>query len=198
MAWIGSGKTKDGTLIVLKEQAEGALRAGGFTISADTGPHDFASAELAFVAAHGGTGAANYFRSVGDRVSHFSPAEMAFMLKSCGCVVLAVCSGGRSDGQSGNTETLGLVSSLLRAGVRCVIAPPWPLDIEVVRYWLPAFLEAMDRGKCVGDAVAEARDAVRVELDHPCAWGQLHVYGDQLFRLANPRLAAERETQTPT
>ncbi len=46
-------------------------------------------------------------------------------------MVLAVCSAGRSDRQIGNEETTGLVTELLREGVRCVVAPPWPLDIHV-------------------------------------------------------------------
>lgn len=85
--------------------------------------------------------------------------------------------------QTGSLESLGLVAALFRNGVRCVIAPPWPLDIEVIQHWLPAFLNAMMHDKPVGEAAADARDAVRMQIDHPCAWGQLHVYGDQEFRL---------------
>lgn len=182
-AWIGSKETTDGTLIALKSMVEYGLESHGFVISDDAGPYGFDGCEMAVIGAHGGTGFDDYFRSVSDRENHFSPSEIANMLTGCGCVVLAVCSGGRSDAQAGSAEMLGLVTSLFRAGVRCVIAPPWPLDIEVVQHWLPAFLASMDEGNSVGVSAAAARDAVRLQLDHPCAWGQLHVYGDQNFRI---------------
>ncbi|MES2438554.1 MAG: CHAT domain-containing protein [Verrucomicrobiota bacterium] len=182
-AWIGSKETTDSTLIALRAMVDGALTLHEVVTSDDAGPYGFAGCELAVIGAHGGTGFNDYFRSVGDRVNHYSPSEMANMLTGCGCVVLAVCSGGRSDGQTGSAEALGLVTSLFRAGVRCVIAPPWPLDIEVVQHWLPAFLESMDAGYSVGMSATRARVAVRLELDHPCAWGQLHIYGDQNFCL---------------
>lgn len=182
-AWIGSAESQDSTLIALREQVGPHLDAHGFLQSSAHAPFDFGNSEIAFIGAHGGTGIADYFRSVSDRVNYFAPSEFARMLAGCGCVILAVCSGGRSDRKSGNLETLGLVSALFRNGVRCAVAPPWPLDIEVVQYWLPAFLDAMDHGQSVGEAATKARDAVRNQLDHPCAWGQLHVYGDQQFRL---------------
>ena len=182
-AWIGSAETTDNTLIVLRSYVEDCLKEHQFLVSRDFAPSNFSRCELAFIGAHGGTGMGGFFRSVSDRVNHFSPSELAQMLAGCGCVILAVCSGGRSDRQSGSEETLGLVTALFRAGVRCVIAPPWPLDIDVVKYWLPAFLRALDAGATTGEAAVKARDAVRQELDHPCAWGQMHLYGDQNFRL---------------
>ncbi len=183
-AWLGSRNTPDSTLLALKQKVDDELERRNFSIVEGAAPSGFEGCEIVFIAAHGGTGKADYFRSASDLISHYSPTEMAYMLRNCGCVILAVCSGGRSDSQTGSNETLGLVSSLLREGVRCIVAPPWPLDIEVVQYWLPAFLAAMDEGECVGYAAEIARTEVRKQLDHPCAWGQLHVYGDQCFRLA--------------
>jgi hypothetical protein len=73
---------------------------------------------------------------------------------------------------------------LFRVGVRCVVAAPWPLDIQVVEHWLPAFLDSMNGGETVGKAAERARNAVRLKIDHPCAWAQMHVYGDQNYSLA--------------
>ena len=181
-AWIGSSGVNDPTLLMLRQYVEDQLKDHRFGISRDDWPAEFEASEIAFIGAHGGTGAHEYFRSISDRINYFSPQEVARMLSGCGCVILAVCSSGKSERQSGSQETLGLVSTLLRFGVRCVIAPPWPLDIEVVRHWLPTFLDALAGGKTVGGAACEAQDAVRASIDHPCAWGQLQVYGDQMFR----------------
>jgi hypothetical protein len=194
-AWIGSAETTDYPLMILRSHVEVCLKEHCFLESRDFTPTNFARCQLAFIGAHGGTGMGGFFRSISDRVNHFSPAELAQMLAGCGCVVLAVCSGGQSDRQSGSEETLGLVTALFRVGVRCVIAPPWPLHIDVVKYWLPAFLKALDDKATTGEAAVKARDAVRRELDHPCAWGQMHLYGDQNFRLTGPRTQSAEPTQ---
>ena len=159
------------------------LEAMHFRMSAQDVPTDLAGSDMAFVGAHGGTGVGDYFRSISDDVNSFTPREFARMLRGCRCVVLAVCSAGRSDRQTGNEETTGLVTELLREGVRCVVAPPWPLDIHVVRAWLPAFLAGMKAGERAGEAARQALQAVRAAIDHPCAWAQLHVYGDQATTL---------------
>lgn len=184
-AWIGSSETKNTTLTALREVVDNCLQEHSFAVSHDLWPFDFAGSEIAFIGAHGGTGMGNYLRSIGDAVNYYSPDEFAQMLAGCGLVILAVCSGGRSDRQSGSEESLGLVAALFRTGVRCVIAPPWPLDFEIMKYWLPAFLNALALGDSAGEAAVKARDAVRQEFDHPCAWGQMHLYGDQSFRPTN-------------
>jgi hypothetical protein len=183
-AWIGSSKSENVTLINLRSLVSTPLESFGFSIENGSAPEDFGGSELVFIGAHGGTGVGDYFRSVGDAVNYFAPSDFARLLTGSGCVMLAVCSGGRSDRQIGSEEALGLVAELFRVGVRCVVAAPWPLDIEVVGHWLPVFLDSMNRGETVGNAAERARNAVRLKIDHPCAWAQMHVYGDQNYSLA--------------
>jgi hypothetical protein len=56
----------------------------------------------------------------------------------------------------------------------------------------------MEDGKTVGEAAVAACNAVRNELDHPCAWGQLHVYGDQQFELTTESKSVRGEGKTAT
>ena len=182
-AWMGSGRSQNTTLLGLRDRVAPALLGLDFDISDEDTPTSLANSEIVFVGAHGGTGEGNHFRSIGDDVSLFPPKQFARLLFGSGCVVLAVCSGGRSDRQDGSEETIGLVSHLFNVGVRCVIAPPWPLDIDVMKYWLPAFMRSLVDGMPTGQAAKEAQVTVRATLDHPCAWGQMHIYGDQMFAL---------------
>lgn len=181
-AWMGSNRSSDPTLERLGRLVGANLLGNGFEVSDDDAPFSFQGSEIAFIGAHGGTGFGDYFRRISDGVTHFSATEISNYLAGCGCVILAVCSGGRADSQANTEETLGLVSSLLRVGVRCVVGAPWPLDPELVAHWLPVFLEKMDEGASVGEANHAAQTAVKVAFDHPCAWGQMHLYGDQDFR----------------
>jgi len=183
MAWIGSQHTKDMGLHVLRARVEHVLVAHNFAIDRSDQPRDFANSQMVMLGAHGGTGLFQYFRTVGDRVVQFAPTNLAVLLENAGCVVLAVCSGGRSDTQHGSEEALGLTAALLRAGVRCVIAPPWPLVIDVMDRWLPAFLHAVDAGATMSEAAKEGQIAIGQRFDHPLPKLQLHLYGDAAFRV---------------
>ena len=171
------------TLHVLRARIEDVLKAHGFTIDRSDEPTDFKHSQFAMIGAHGGTGVFQYFREVGDRVVHFTPANFAALIEKTGCAVLAVCSGGKSNAQHGSEEALGLAAALLRAGVRCVIAPPWPMYVDVMDCWLPAFLQAAENGAMMDDAAEQGRIAVAERFDHPLPKLQLHIYGDGAFRV---------------
>jgi hypothetical protein len=177
-AWIGSQHTKDMTLHVLRARVEQVLKEHHFAIDRSDEPQGFEDSQLAMLGAHGGTGVFQYFRTVGDRVVHFSPANFAALLGNTGCAILAVCSSGKSDAQHGSEEALGLAAALLRVGVRCVIAPPWPMYVDVMDRWLPTFLQAVDEGATMSAAAQQGRVAVADRFDHPLPKHQLHIYGD--------------------
>ncbi len=182
-AWIGSRHTDDYTLHVLRGRVERVLEEHHFETDRSDEPLGFEDSQLALLGAHGGTGFFQYFRGVGDRVVHFSPANFAALLANTGCAILAICSSGKSDAQHGSEEALGLTAALLRAGVRCVIAPPWPMDVDVMDRWLPAFLEAAEDGATMSAAAQRARTSVAATFDHPLPKLQLHVYGDGAYRV---------------
>jgi hypothetical protein len=168
-----------------------------FGISVDTGPtppKDLAGAELLIVAAHGGvTEERRFFRVVQDDVRQgMGASTFARRLANVGVVVLFVCSAGRVDKHPHAGTTIGLARRLLNNGCRAVIAPPWPLETSVPRYWLPAFLQAWVSGAPVIDACFLANVAVRSRLaDEPVKDLAMTVYGDPLFVSTSHRIALE-------
>lgn len=183
-AWLGSPKSQDLTLHLLRERLQPSLEKYQVEIIESKLPDELAHSGLAIITSHGGVGFLDHFRMITDTTRTYSAKEFAHSLEGCGCVVLFVCNAGRSDPQIGSSETLGLVSELLRVNVRSVIASPWPLYVYVTETWLPAFLESLSNGYTVGYSAYMASKEVRNKYDNPCAWAALQVYGEPTFTLA--------------
>lgn len=181
-AWFGPSDAQDLALLKLPDIHGRLLTQHGFSVSQDGKPTGMKRAEMAIVWSHGVSSLFGHFAGVSDTRKLYVLDEFADCLSGCGCVVLFVCSAGRSDTFLDRVHTDGLVLKLLDAGVRCVVAPPWSLNIKVPDIWLPVFLEAVTRLP-VGHAAFEAAAAVRAVYDNPCAWAALQVYGDGLFRV---------------
>ena len=177
-AWLGWPTPEVDVLHVLRTRLQPVLAANQVEAVESVSPTGLDHKALAIIASHGVVGLLDRFRTVTDRASVYSSKEFASYFEGCGCVVLFVCNAGRTDLQDKSTETTGLVVDLLRNGVRCVIAPPWPLHIDVATLWLPVFLSCISSGKSVGCAVSAASREVGNTYDNPCAWGALQIYGD--------------------
>ena len=155
-----------------------------FNVMADLKSSAMESSQLSIIGAHGNTGVSQYFSKITDGKDSFPPSYLGWKLRNCGCVILAICNAGRSDTKVGTSETLGLASELLRHGVQCVIAPPWPFDASLLEYWIPSFIDALERGATVSQAMSTAAQKIKDVFYHRCAWTQLHLYGDGNFTLS--------------
>lgn len=182
-AWLGSIDASDSALSYVRDHLQDTLLDYHVDLIHDALPIGIAKAGLAVVAAHGGTGFFDYFKTVTDSMRIYSSEEFAQYFEECSCVVLFVCHAGRSDSRQGSSETVGLVTELLRSNVRAVIASSWTLDIDVPPIWLPAFLKSLRGGETVAQAVHKASREVRSRYDHPSAWAALQVYGDPMLRI---------------
>ncbi len=181
-AWIPHDPEDPGTLAALAGRLEPDLTEHGFEFATGAAPpRHVAGAELAVVAAHGGVAEDNrFFRVVkDDEGAAVAPGSLASAFANTSVVVLFVCSGGRVDLRPGANAVVGLVRQLLGNGCRAVVAPPWPLEMLVPPWWLPTFLDAMDRGAAVLDACFEANEVARRRLEQePRRWLAMSVYGD--------------------
>jgi len=177
-AWLGSSKSQDLTLLYLRDRLTPTLHKFQFNIIATESLERVDGSDIVLAISHGGVGIADHFRGISDDVKNYSTEEFADKFKKCGCIVLFICSSGRSDNKIGTMETLGVVSELLQIGVRSVIAPPWPLHAYVAETWLSPFLENIHSGNSVGLSSSIASREVRNRFNNPCAWAAFHVYGD--------------------
>jgi len=181
--WLGSPSSEDWTLFYLRDRLLPSLNEHHFEVIDQEFPVGLENSKIAVVASHGGTGLLDRFRTVTDKMRAYGAEEFAHSLERCGCVVLFICNAGRGDPQIGSSETVGLVSELLRVNVRSIIASAWPLHVKVTEAWLPPFLEHLLSGQMVGYAAHMALHEVRRKYPNPCAWGALQVFGDATFRL---------------
>jgi len=178
-AWLGVPGKRDFTLEMLAAKTESTLNGNGFTILQSDRPSGMSGVLLAVVAAHGGVGQWGQFITItADRKLRFTPREFAYFFKDCCCVVLLVCSAGRSDEKQYAGETCSLVTELFEHGVQTVIAPVWPLAIDVAEIWLPEFLAQFSAGETAMDASFAAARKVETRFTNPCAWASMHLYGD--------------------
>jgi hypothetical protein len=151
--------------------------------SGSTPPERLDGADLAIVAAHGGVAdEGRFFRVVRDDAHlEMGSSAVSSAFAKVGTVVLVVCSGGRLDKHPEANAVVGLVKQLLDDGCRAVIAPPWPLAVNVPPHWLPTFLDAWHSGEPVIDACFQANAAVQAALGpDPAACLAMTVYGDPL------------------
>jgi hypothetical protein len=192
VAWIPSDEPAEGLPALAPVAEELAATFVQYATRLDTGPEvpaDFAGADLAIVAAHGGVGeGSRFFRVVlDDAGGAIGAPSFASRLGGAGTVVLFVCSSGRVDPHPRASAVVGLVKQLLDAGCRTVVAPPWPLAVSVPRNWLPAFMASWASGAPAIDACYDANMAVRDRVgNNPAECLAMTVYGDPLtVRTAN-------------
>lgn len=170
----------------LSEELAGTLTDYHIAISHDQGiSSDLNDLDIAIVGAHGGLDDENeWFRVVADEgYGRFSAQDIAAKLRGTKVVILFVCSGGRLDHHPYSSATLGLSRMLLDYGCRVVLASPWPLDVRVAAFWLPAFLESFTGGERVVSANYIANKRVAERFDpHPMLSLAMNLFGDPSTR----------------
>ncbi|RKH01617.1 CHAT domain-containing protein [Corallococcus carmarthensis] len=198
VAWISEESVVEigvvSALTQLREFTRQELEDFGFQIEGGAKPPEsLMDADIAFVGAHGGIGQeGRYFRVVSDEAqTRLSARTLARQCSGAGVVVLAVCNSGRHDVDPYSGAAYGLARALLDHGCRAVIAPPWPLDVRVMRSWLPAFLTALEDGMPIIQANFIANREVGARLSwHPSVQVAMHVYGDPFLQMAVRRREA--------
>lgn len=183
MAWVGSPQTHDGLLKELREALRWQFGAHGIELIESERPAGMAGASLAIIVAHGTRGEGREFHALGDGINQFGSAEVANWVEGCACVIVAACHGGAATEHRHSHETRGLVSAILSAGVRTVIACPWPLGADVIHTWLPGFLYAISAGATVADAAYSGATQVRANIADAAAFFALQVFGEGGLRL---------------
>ncbi|HVL75561.1 MAG TPA: CHAT domain-containing protein [Noviherbaspirillum sp.] len=86
-----------------------------------------------------------------------------------------------------------IAKSLIKIGVRCVVAAGWIVEDRAAREFATTFYKALLDGKRFIDAVAEARKAAWDKFGMTnTTWAAYQCYGDPDWRLQNERDADER------
>ena len=90
----------------------------------------------------------------------------------------------------------GVADSLIRIGVRCVVAAGWAVDDQPAEVFAVSFYRALLAGRPFIDAVAAARRAARSAAPQSKTWAAYQCYGDPNWVLGqgsgDPQLPARR------
>ena len=189
LAWIPTPTVRESftrtPLETLADHVRGVESIG--LITAPDAPEGLIGADLAIIGAHGDVDfhGKRFLRGADEGSQQFTASALASLAQDTLVAILFVCSGGRLDPHPFSPTAFGLPSAFLDAGCRAVVASPWPLDPNVARRWLPAFVKACDEGAPVIRAVYAANKAVweatPAAPDHFLA---MNLYGDPLVILS--------------
>ncbi|MEL6713756.1 MAG: CHAT domain-containing protein, partial [Planctomycetota bacterium] len=113
-------------------------------------------------------------------------------------VFLAACSTGAGPKRMGSGAVANLAGAFTRAGARCVVASRVDLLVGSTALFVERFGASFADGATVGQAVLEARRAVRATpgFEHPAHWMGLDVHGDDSLRLDAASMAASGSSAT--
>lgn len=100
-------------------------------------------------------------------------------------LVLFVCHSGSITYQCYDHTMHTIIKRYLRMGYSSVIAPMWSLNTEITKIWLPVFMEIVDAGGYVVDAVFQANMEVKKQFITPSAWACLHLFGNPYMKIAD-------------
>ncbi|WP_144605599.1 hypothetical protein [Algoriphagus algorifonticola] len=98
-------------------------------------------------------------------------------------LILLVCHSGSATEHFFRNEISTIVKRYLVNGYEAVIAPFWSLHINVPPIWLPVFLEELEKGNEISNAIFHANKIVHEKYLTPAAWACMHLYGNPFFKL---------------
>lgn len=145
-------------------------------------------------------------RDEGGGVYWLKASQLSMLLRDDSSLRLAVlnsCEGARADRQDAFSST---AATLVTQGVPAVLAMQYPITDQAALEFSRSFYEALADGFPIDGAVAEARKTMEIALTNTIEWGTPVLYmrtpdgvlfnvAGQQIRLANERIAAEKEAR---
>ena len=98
-------------------------------------------------------------------------------------LIFFVCYSGSMKTEFFRNNVTSMVKRFIAQGYEAVVAPFWALDVTIPRSWLPEFLESMNKGLTISQAVFNANKKVYEQYPTPAAWACLHLYGNPNYKL---------------
>lgn len=98
-------------------------------------------------------------------------------------LIFFVCYSGSMKTEFFRNNVTSIVKRFIAQGYEAVIAPYWALDVTIPRDWLPEFLNSLDTGFTVSQAVFNANRKVYDQYPTPAAWACLHLYGNPNIKI---------------
>lgn len=98
--------------------------------------------------------------------------------------VMLICHSGSITRSVYDNAMHTLVKQLILKGYSSIVAPMWSLPTDIITPWLTVFLESLENGEYIIDAVYKANMRVKKDFVAPSAWACLHLFGNPYTRIS--------------
>lgn len=174
------------TFEVINRNLQDIFERYKFDVCSEPVPSTPRSSDLNIICAHGGSdiGLSGWFSADGQPIK-----ETSRIVGRGKLLLLFVCHSGTIQNTDYDNAMHTIVKRYLRMGYSSVVAPMWSLATEIIPTWLGSFMENLDAGDFVIDAVFKANMAVKEEYVAPSAWACMHLFGNPYLQISDsPRL----------
>lgn len=178
--WIPYG-SKELTFDMIYSKLEDVINAYGIEVQNVLSVENPLTADMTLLCAHGG------FDISTSEVFYVNEQPILDTLPCIGAgkvAILFICYSGTISRTLYDNAMHTLVKKLILKGYSSIVAPMWSLPIDIITPWLSAFLESMEQGEYIIDAVFKANMAVKTEFVAPSAWACLHLFGNPYTRIS--------------
>lgn len=148
------------------------------------------SGDMVLLCAHGGNDISS------SEVFYVNDKPILGTLESIGegrIALLLICYSGTISHSHYDNAMHTLVKKLIQKGYSSVVAPMWSLPTEIITSWISTFLDSMEGGDYIVDAVFKANMVVKKEFVAPSAWACLHLFGNPYVRIGEGARVVIRE-----
>ena len=170
------------TFSVILGQLENLIQKYKIDVHCELVPSIPLHADLNIVCAHGGK---NISETEWFYANEQPLIETEKIVNQGKLLILFVCHSGTITRTNYDNAMHTIVKRYIQMGYSSVIAPMWSLPTTIISTWLTTFLEHMETGDYVVDAVYKANMQVRDVFIAPSAWACLHVFGNPYLQISD-------------
>lgn len=104
--------------------------------------------------------------------------ELTSMLQENKVVILFVCHSGKQSLNKYSYSVDSVIKNLIKDNTKAIIAPSWPLSIDIAFFYYRSFVEKLYQNISLGDIHFQIMKDMSERNINPAVWGNLHYYGN--------------------
>jgi len=104
--------------------------------------------------------------------------ELTNVLKENKVIILFVCHSGKQSLNDYSYSIDSIIKNLLQDQTKAIIAPCWPLSIDIAHFYYKNFITKLYQNLSLGDIHFRIMKEMSEKNINPAVWGNLHYYGN--------------------
>jgi hypothetical protein len=93
-------------------------------------------------------------------------------------IILFVCHSGKQSLSDYSYSVDSIIKNLLNDNTKAIIAPCWPLSIDIAYFYYKIFISKLYNKISLGDIHFQIMKEMSEKNINPAVWGNLHYYGN--------------------